>query len=418
MFMNIIENLVLSASLSTFPILIYEYFSLYRDNIKKEKSNILLSICLFISLFLTMSYRYNINIEYQLISLLLPLIISYLYNKRKESFIISIILLEYLVNKLDFNLIITTTFFSLLFIIYNYYSTTNKKSNYFINISILLVILMYILNSFNYITIITSTTIYIIIINLINSALKEAKSIMNMHMTLKEFEHEKNIKINLFKITHEIKNPLTVIKGYLDMFDPKDEVKSKRYVKILKTEVDRSINLLNDFNEFTKIKLNISKFRIGDLIDDIKSALVPVFNAYEVNYYFETEEDTLVNLDYNRMKQVIINIIKNAVESSPPYKGQVSTTVFTDKDYLYIFVRDNGSGMNKETLDNITEPFFTTKEKGTGLGVSLSKEIIEAHKGTLLYDSKINEGTVCKITLPINSNMDRNRALEDSSNFV
>lgn len=415
--MNVIEDLIISASLTTFPVLLYEYFSLYRENIKKEKSTILLSICLFVSLFLTMNYKDNIKVEYHLITLVLPLMMSYLNNKDKEALVISIIVSEYLVNKLGFNLLFITIFFSLLYFAYKYYSTTNKKSNYFINISILLVALMYssllIFDfSLNTLTLAFFATVsYIVIIKIIDYGMKEAKSVINMHMTLKDFEREKNIKLNLFKITHEIKNPLAVIKGYLDMFDTKNEEKSKRYVKIIKGEVNRTLNLLHDFMEFTKIKIVRNEFYIGDLIDDAKDALIPVFNALEVNYYFETEDNALVSLDYNRMKQVIINVIKNAVEACAPYKGQVSTTVFVDKEFLYIFVRDNGSGMTKETLDNIMEPFYTTKEKGTGLGVSLSKEIIEAHKGTLLYDSKIGEGTVCKITLPLkitNSNKDHN----------
>ena len=418
--MDVIENLIISTILTTFPILLYEYFTLYRENIKKEKSNILLNVCLFVSLFLTMNYKENIKVEYHLITLMLPLMISYLNNKDKEALVISIIVSEYLINKLDFNLLFTIVLFGTLYIAYKFYSTTNKKTSYFINISILLIVftylLLFILNpSLNSLALVFFASIsYIIIIKIVDYGIKEAKSVINMHMTLKDFEKEKNIKLNLFKITHEIKNPLAVIKGYLDMFDSKNEEKSKRYIKIIKGEVNRTLNLLHDFMEFTKIKVNRNEFFIGELIDDVKDALIPIFNALEVNYYFETEDNALVNLDYNRMKQVIINVIKNAVEACPPYKGQVSTTVFVDKDFLYIFVRDNGSGMTKDTLNNIMEPFYTTKEKGTGLGVSLSKEIIEAHKGTLLYDSKIGKGTVCKIVLPLkitNSNKDHNKVV-------
>lgn len=415
--MDVIENLIISTILTTFPILLYEYFTLYRENIKKEKSDILLNVCLFVSLFLTMNYKENIKVEYHLITLMLPLMISYLNNKDKEALVISIIVSEYLINKLGFNLLFTIVLFGALYIAYKFYSTTNKKNSYFINISILLIVftylILFILNpSLNSLALVFLASIsYIIIIKIVDYGIKEAKSVINMHMTLKDFEKEKNIKLNLFKITHEIKNPLAVIKGYLDMFDSKNEEKSKRYIKIIKGEVNRTLNLLHDFMEFTKIKVNRNEFFIGELIDDVKDALIPIFNALEVNYYFETEDNALVNLDYNRMKQVIINVIKNAVEACPPYKGQVSTTVFVDKDFLYIFVRDNGSGMTKDTLNNIMEPFYTTKEKGTGLGVSLSKEIIEAHKGNLLYDSKIGKGTVCKIVLPLkitNSNKDHN----------
>ena len=110
----------------------------------------------------------------------------------------------------------------------------------------------------------------------------------------------------------------------------------------------------------------------------------------------------MINADYNRLKQVILNIIKNAVEACPCKNGHVTTTIFKESNTLFIYVKDNGCGMDKETMTRIKEPFYTTKEKGTGLGVSLSREIIESHGGNLSYSSKVQKGTTCKITIPIN----------------
>ena len=106
-------------------------------------------------------------------------------------------------------------------------------------------------------------------------------------------------------------------------------------------------------------------------------------------------------MDYNRIKQVIINVIKNAVEACRESNGMVTTTAFTEEDYLIIVVKDNGIGMDKFVLDNILVPFYTTKDNGTGLGVSLSKEILEAHGGTINYDSVKGKYTTCKITIPL-----------------
>ncbi len=407
--MNILETLVINAILVTFPILVYEYFIVYTQNMKKEKIKILLSMSLFISLYLTMYYKQYIPQTYQFTSIILPCIIAYLNKKPIDALVINLIITEYLTRELNYNIFVILIFNLTILLFYIHYSRTNKPRTFLTNASIVAVSLTLLLNEFEKIT--TNKTVlldsmlailmYFILIKIINKALDTAKDIINLHSNLKEFEKEKQIKISLFKITHEIKNPIAVIKGYIDMFNPGDKEKSERYIGIMKTEIERTLNLLTDFMEFTKIKIEKKEIEFNTLIDDIKEVLIPFFIAKNVNYYFEVENDLIINIDYARMKQVILNIIKNAVEASNPNIGQVSTTIFKDTESLYIYVKDNGIGMSKEVLDNMLTPFYTTKEKGTGLGVSLSKEIIEAHGGNLSYSSNLGKGTICKITLPL-----------------
>lgn len=401
-------ELIISAILVTFPLLIYDYFVIYSQNMKMKKRSIVLKLILYSSLYLAMYYTKNIPFNYRFVSIIIPLILTYLYKEKFTSIVINIIIINYTINYLNYNMISTFMLFFLLYLNFNKYIKSNKNDNIFINNTIILVAMFQIANTImNYskmflIDNIHSFIIFTIIIKILNYFLSESKNVINLHMNLKEFEKDKNMKINLFKITHEIKNPLAVIKGYLSMFDVNNKEKSIKYIKIIKSEVNRSLNLLSDFMEFTKIKINTSNVIFNDLMDDIKEVLIPFFNAKNVKYNFNIEANIEINIDYNRIKQVLINVIKNAVEACPNNMGLVSTTIFKDKDYLYIFVKDNGSGMDKDTLDNILVPFFTTKENGTGLGVSLSKEIILSHKGEISYDSILGKGTTCKITLPLN----------------
>mgnify|MGYP002659698386 FL=1 len=401
-------ELIISAILVTFPLLIYDYFVIYSQNMKRKKRSIVLKLILYSSLYLAMFYTKNIPFNYRFVSIIIPLILTYLYKEKFTSIVINIIIINYTINYLNYNMISTFMLFFLLYLNFNKYIKSNKNDNIFINNTIILVAMFQIANTImNYskmllIDNIHSFIIFTIIIKILNYFLSESKNVINLHMNLKEFEKDKNMKINLFKITHEIKNPLAVIKGYLSMFDVNNKEKSIKYIKIIKSEVNRSLNLLSDFMEFTKIKINTSNVVFNDLMDDIKEVLIPFFNAKNVKYNFNIEANIEINIDYNRIKQVLINVIKNAVEACPNNMGLVSTTIFKDKDYLYIFVKDNGSGMDKDTLDNILVPFFTTKENGTGLGVSLSKEIILSHKGEISYDSILGKGTTCKITLPLN----------------
>lgn len=399
--------LVINGIVVVFPILVYTFFIVYEENMKLEKSNIMLKISLFISMYLALYFKKYVGLNYQISCLILPIILSYLYNEGKVALILSTILCLHSCFSLTYNIYTSIIFFLLLYLAYKKYSKSNMSSKFLINSSIVLMLIYFVANliiSYNDIVMldeIISLIMYSLIIYAINYGINESKNIISLHMNLKEFEKEKNIKLNLFKITHEIKNPLTVVNGYLSMFDVTDIEKSKRYISILKNEVNRTLNLLSDFMEFTKIKIVKKECNFNDLISDVKEVLIPFFIKKNVSYSFCVQNNIIVNMDYNRIKQVIINVIKNAVEACRESNGMVTTTAFTEEDYLIIVVKDNGIGMDKFVLDNILVPFYTTKDNGTGLGVSLSKEILEAHGGTINYDSVKEKYTTCKITIPL-----------------
>lgn len=399
--------LVINGIVVVFPILVYTFFIVYEENMKLEKSNIMLKISLFISMYLALYFKKYVDLNYQISCLILPIILSYLYNEGKVALILSTLLCLHSCFSLNYNIYTSIIFFLLLYLAYKKYSKSNMSSKFLINSSIVLMLIYFVASliiSYNDIVMldeIISLIMYSLIIYAINYGINESKNIISLHMNLKEFEKEKNIKLNLFKITHEIKNPLTVVNGYLSMFDVTDIEKSKRYISILKNEVNRTLNLLSDFMEFTKIKVVKKECNFNDLISDVKEVLIPFFVKKNVNYSFCVQNNIIVNMDYNRIKQVIINVIKNAVEACRESNGMVTTTAFTEEDYLIIVVKDNGIGMDKFVLDNILVPFYTTKDNGTGLGVSLSKEILEAHGGTINYDSVKEKYTTCKITIPL-----------------
>lgn len=399
--------LVINGIVVVFPILVYTFFIVYEENMKLEKSNIMLKISLFVSMYLALYFKKYVGLNYQISCLILPIILSYLYNEGKVALILSTLLCLHSCFSLNYNIYTSIIFFLLLYLAYKKYSKSNMSSKFLINSSIVLMLIYFVANliiSYNDIVMldeIISLIMYSLIIYAINYGINESKNIISLHMNLKEFEKEKNIKLNLFKITHEIKNPLTVINGYLSMFDVTDIEKSKRYISILKNEVNRTLNLLSDFMEFTKIKVVKKECNFNDLISDVKEVLIPFFVKKNVSYSFCVQNNIIVNMDYNRIKQVIINVIKNAVEACRESNGMVTTTAFTEEDYLIIVVKDNGIGMDKFVLDNILVPFYTTKDNGTGLGVSLSKEILEAHGGTINYDSVKEKYTTCKITIPL-----------------
>lgn len=386
-----------------FPLLLYVIYVAYEKNMKEEENLIILDISLFISLLFALFFNeitiYNFNIFISLI----PLLLSFINKRNIVSILMSIILIDNFNSLLDINIIYIIIFF-ILFNIINYIYI-RKYKNYFIQFNILI---FYITVFFIYMNISTNNIydlilyylIYYIFCLIIIFIIKKSFEILFLFSNIKDFEHEKQIKLSLFKITHEVKNPIAVVKGYLDMFDVDNKEKSIKYISIIKQEINRTLNLLTDFMEFTKININKEFIDLELLLEDVKDTVIPFFNTKKVKYCFDIEDDIIITVDYNRIKQVIINIIKNACEACNE-NGYVSCVCFKNKKQLFIIVKDNGVGMSKETLENIKTPFYTTKLNGTGLGVCLSREIIESHGGSINYVSKINKGTTVKIVLPI-----------------
>ena len=111
-------------------------------------------------------------------------------------------------------------------------------------------------------------------------------------------------------------------------------------------------------------------------------------------------DEIYVEGDYNRLKQVFINMVKNSLEAIEDV-GHIQIITHILKDQYYIEIIDDGCGMDKDTLSRVKEMFFTTKVKGSGLGVSLSNEIIKAHHGSIDYSSKLGKGTKVVVKLPI-----------------
>ena len=208
------------------------------------------------------------------------------------------------------------------------------------------------------------------------------------------------IKDALFKLTHEIKNPLAVCKGYLDMFDINKIEKSQKYISIMKQEIDRSLNIMSDFVEFNKIKVIKERIDLSMLLEDVYDSFKILISNKNINLLYSYNKEIYIMGDYERLKQVIVNLVKNSIESIDN-NGRIEILVEENNSEIGVIIKDNGSGMNKETLNQVKNMFFTTKSNGTGLGVALSNEIIKAHNGELIYNSKENYGTEAKIILPI-----------------
>jgi len=247
-----------------------------------------------------------------------------------------------------------------------------------------------------FITVIIAILSYIAILY----SLKKGESIIKYHNSYKELMKEKEVKNTLFKITHEIKNPLAVCKGYFDMLDFSNPKKTEKYVGIIREEVNHALLIISDFSDLSKINIQKELIDIDMVIDDTLASLKDLFLSKNINYKYNGHE-VYINADYKRLMQVFINIIKNSVEALETTKYKiVNIELKENKDSITIEFVDNGVGMDEEVFKNFNVPFYTTKTNGTGLGTVLATEIIKAHDGTIKYSSTPNKGTDVTIELP------------------
>ena len=412
--MPIFENVILLFVFLFFPITCYLIYITHLSNMDKKEQNILLDISLISALFLIIRYINDKSI-YILLFYNIPLLLAYLKGKIPTIITLSITIIFFYSIYISIPLIILTLEYFLYFIIYLYTSKYKTKSSNFINIFISIKVFMvsfiifYIINPngsiiSNLLYLLVTSLIFIIFIYASLFLFEKGEDITNLYSIMKESKKDKLLFESLSKLTHELKNPISVCKGYLEIIDKNGYQKAPKYIPIISSEIERSLSVINDFSSLGKLKeLNKEEVDLQVLLEEIITILNPLFKKYDANIYLNVKQDIYLSLDYLRMKQVFVNILKNALEArkeNEPLNVQVE--VKKSLNNVKIIIKDNGIGMDKNTLDKITEIFYTTKANGNGLGVVLSKEIIEMHNGTITYKSQKDKGTTVTITLPNN----------------
>lgn len=413
--MSIFESLVINLIFLLFPFLFYGIYINYRNNTKEEK--LIFDLAIFSSMFLIIRYTGMKNTIANLIFINFPLLIAFMKKRSLLVVLLSFVTIYY------YHLVLNTPIFygvieySIYISIYFYGlkkdSLNQTLLNSFISIKSFLMACYLCWKDMNeptswipFLYLLFVILLFILTMSSILWLLKEGEKIIEKNKVLQKLEKEKELKLALFKLTHEIKNPIAVCKGYLEMLDIKNKDKLKKYLPIIKDEINRTLSIINDFSDYGKLQIEKEEVDVSMLLEDIEETLNPLLQEKQVTSKFIMKEEELyAYLDYNRMKQVIINMIKNAIEAKDESRTlSIITTVKKIKDEIQIRIEDTGTGISKENLEKIDKIFYTTKENGTGLGVALSKEIVEQHHGTLLYQSKVGKGTKVTILLPIKEN--------------
>jgi two-component system sporulation sensor kinase A len=203
-------------------------------------------------------------------------------------------------------------------------------------------------------------------------------------------------------VAHEIRNPLTAIKGFIQLFSSDKEV-NPTFLKIIMEELNRVESIITEFLTMAKPHTEKSTYvQIDQILLQVVQLLQTqaLMNNHEINFRSMNEKQVPVFGDSNALKQVFINVIQNSLDALS-VKGQIDVTITSDETGVYVQIEDNGFGIPKERLAKLGEPFYSTKEKGTGLGLMTSYRIIENHQGKINIDSTEGKGTTVTIWLPV-----------------
>ncbi|WP_158217643.1 PAS domain-containing protein [Lottiidibacillus patelloidae] len=202
-------------------------------------------------------------------------------------------------------------------------------------------------------------------------------------------------------VAHEIRNPLTSLRGFIQLLD--GGISSKEYYKIMLDELDRIEFIVSEFLNLAKPQsTNFENYNPVELLQGVISLLKTEANLQNITIELDIKKEVQeIYCEKNQIKQVYINMFKNAMDAMPK-GGVIKVTVdVMPCNYLLIQFKDEGVGIPKERLKKIGEPFYSTKEKGTGLGIMICDRIIARHGGEISFESEENVGTTVSISIPI-----------------
>ncbi|WP_191561920.1 ATP-binding protein [Metabacillus idriensis] len=203
-------------------------------------------------------------------------------------------------------------------------------------------------------------------------------------------------------IAHEIRNPITTVRGFIQYIqhDTKDE-NLKKFAPLILDELDRTNKIITDYLKLNKpYNHELTKIDIDQVLKDSIELLKPLGFYSNVTLLYHSEDKSAVYGDIQLLKQSLMNVIKNGIESME-HGGEIHISKKTNylNGTVVIEIVDSGKGMTEEELENLGLPFYTTKSKGTGLGSMITNRLIREMDGTVAYKSNIGKGTSVMITL-------------------
>lgn len=235
------------------------------------------------------------------------------------------------------------------------------------------------------------------------------KYLLLRRQTIREREENELQKLELVgtlaaSSAHEIKNPLTGVKGLIQLLsekhkDPNDQF----YFSVIQQEITRINDIVNEFLILGKPTADKRKsYDMNDIVKEVQPIIQSETNLYNLEFDLQLSETPLYIMCSNdNIKQVVLNLSKNAIESMQADGGKLSISIQKEGQSCLLSITDTGVGIPKHILSKVYTPFFTNKDTGTGLGLVICKRIVNMYNGTIKIDSVEGKGTTVQVHLPL-----------------
>ncbi|WP_099516556.1 ATP-binding protein [Paenibacillus sp. BIHB 4019] len=204
-------------------------------------------------------------------------------------------------------------------------------------------------------------------------------------------------------ISHEIRNPLTTTRGFLQLMskEPLDRETFERYRTYAFEGIDHANAIITDYLNFSKPSEEERRLlNVKDEIDGVIPWLKPysALSNISVEVYHLSKEPLIICGEVKKFQQCMLNIMKNGIEAMPE-GGKLTVQTELVRNKIQILVRDTGCGMNRSQVKRLGLPYYTTKERGTGLGLMVVMNMVKEMNGKIFFHSKTNQGTICELQL-------------------
>jgi len=224
-----------------------------------------------------------------------------------------------------------------------------------------------------------------------------------MRVQMRRLEQQEVLGQLAASIAHEVRNPMTVVKGFMQLLERDvEQEKTRQYVQLMVEELNRAEGIIEDYLAFARPHIeSCAKVQVADRVEQVLEAMQPYAAARGVELVRGSSGcELVIHGDPNRFSQALINVIKNGIEAMPD-GGSVKVQVYRDHGDVCVDVTDTGVGMTLAEVERLGNPFYSTKEKGTGLGTMLVFRIIAAMNGRITVESEKGRGTQVTIRVPI-----------------
>ncbi|MFE7061700.1 ATP-binding protein [Sutcliffiella sp. NPDC057660] len=247
----------------------------------------------------------------------------------------------------------------------------------------------------SFVTWVTLVTVMLIIENL--------NMQMNLQRELQRSEKLKVVSELAASVAHEVRNPMTSTRGFLQLMSKDGNLNDaqKKYIEISIGELDRAQAIIQDYLSLAKPnKQEFSRMNLTKEIENVVQLMSTYTNIQSITFQHSIEGELYIKANKDEVKQVLINIIKNGIEAIGE-GGTISVHAFREKENAVIEIADDGIGMTSAQLSRIGTPFYSTKDMGTGIGLTISFQIVQLLKGRIDASSEYGKGTAFRIRIPL-----------------